>query len=86
MNMGNQFGGALTASFTPAIAVSIWLDHFLLCRAGLSCLVPQPGCLSIPNALWTRNEIAAITRKGLESGEDQVKCANLDNAASRPKI
>jgi MFS transporter, ACS family, glucarate transporter len=38
MNMGNQFGGALTASLTPAIAARFgWTTSFLV-AAGLSVL------------------------------------------------
>jgi len=61
--------------------VSIWLDHFLLCRAGLSVLGAAAGCLSIRTRSGTGNEIAAITRKALNRGGSS-SAPTLDNAAS----
>jgi ACS family glucarate transporter-like MFS transporter len=61
MNMGNQFGGALTASLTPAIAARFgWTASFLM--AASLCLLGAFAWLVVdPNA--TLNLAPAIQKK-----------------------
>lgn len=56
MNMGGQFGGALTASLTPAIAQQYgWTSSFLVAAllsvaGAIAWLLVDPGCRLIPTA------------------------------------
>jgi ACS family glucarate transporter-like MFS transporter len=61
MNMGNQFGGALTASLTPAIAARFgWTASFLV-AASLSVLGALAWLIVDPTATLASGPAAPLT-------------------------
>jgi len=80
---GNQFGGALTASLTPAIASRFGRTTSFCVAAGLWALGAAAWLLVDPNALWRPNEIVAINRKELNPIK-QTQAAQPNGQINRP--